>query len=414
MQTSNTTPTSRMATCLVLALATAAITACGGGAADGEATASSATTTAAATSTTTTSTDTTSASTSTDTSTTSATSDSDTAVASASTDVSAQRVAVKVATSTTTATRPSTNTGTGFFVSGSKVYDAKGAEFRVRGVNRVHWDNGSTGLWLSKANTERIAIDFTQSTATNMGVINNQILAHKMVPMPGNWNGTCSSDPAALTAIVDTWVAQASAWTALNSNGAINIANEWGPNASSTNHVWRDSYITAIKRMRAAGYTGLLVIDAAGCGQDAPTVTLDGAAVLAADPQHNVLFDVHVYGNFYYPATASWMIDYTKSLAALAATGLPVMLGEFGPGKNVGPSPTLITPTQVIATAEAAGWGWLAWAWDDNNLASCKADDNWFSMTTSCGSYASSSDLTTFGKTIVTLLQSMATPATIF
>ena len=30
----------------------------------------------------------------------------------------------------------------------------------------------------------------------------------------------------------------------------LNIANEWGPAWSSTNHVWRDSYITQVQRLR--------------------------------------------------------------------------------------------------------------------------------------------------------------------
>ena len=230
--------------------------------------------------------------------------------------------------------------------------------------------------------------------------------------MPGNWKGTCKSDAASLSAIVDTWVEQAARLDGGRFKySIINIANEWGP---PNNVFWRDSYISAIARMRAAGYTGTLVVDSGGCGQDPQNIVKYGAAVLASDPQKNILFDVHVYGAFHYPATASWMTDYTKSMVALKATGLPMMLGEFGPGKNIGPSPTMIPPEQVIATAEAAGWGWMPWAWDDNNLAGCKANDWWFSMTLQCGNYKTDSDLTAFGKAIVPLLKATAVKATIF
>jgi hypothetical protein len=88
-------------------------------------------------------------------------------------------------------------------------------------------------------------------------------------------------------------------------------------------------------------------------------------------------------------------------LAALASQGIAVAITEFGPGNNIGPSPTLVTPGEVISTAEAANIGWVAWAWDDNNLASCKSDDNWFSMTYSCGTYTRASDLTNFGRDVV-------------
>ena len=314
------------------------------------------------------------------------------------------------AISQTAVARPAGNTGKGFYVSGNKLYDPKGNEFRIRGVNRNHWDSyGSpTGLPLSGANTVRIVLGFNNSTSYNWDIVSTQLLANKIVPMPGNWTATCKADVASLTAVVDTWVAQASTWTQLNSNGLINIANEWGP-ADST--VWRDAYITAIARMRAAGYTGTLVVDSGACGQDAQDVVKYGAAVLASDPQKNILFDVHVYGGFHYPATASWMQDYDTAMAQLKASNLPIFLGEFGPGNNIGPSPTMVTPQHIIGTAEANGWGWAPWSWDGNNLPNCMADDNGFSLTTKCGVYKTSADLTTFGKTIVQILQQTAVKA---
>jgi mannan endo-1,4-beta-mannosidase len=335
----------------------------------------------------------------------------DTAASSVEATAQATHPTTVVSSGQTTAARPAGNTGTGFYVSGSKLYDANGHEFRIRGVNRVHYDNGSVGLPLSGANTERIALNFTKPATSNLNLVKAQILDFKMVPMPSNWSGTCKSDATSLTAIVDAWVAQAPTWTALNSHGIINIANEWGPPNST---FWRDSYIAAVARMRAAGYTGTLAIDSGGCGQDPQDIIKYGAAVLASDPQKNILFDVHVYGAFHLPAAASWQTDYAKSMAALKSTGLPIMLGEFGPGKNVGPSPTTIMPEQVIATAEAAGWGWMPWAWDDNNLDACKANDGWFSMTLQCGNYKTDNDLTAFGKAIVPILKATAVKATVF
>jgi len=299
----------------------------------------------------------------------------------------------------------------GFYVSGSKLYDPKGVEFRIRGVNRTHWDDGSTGLPASNANTERIALDLTQPAANNWAIVNSQILAHNIVPIPGTWTATCSADPATLSAAVDAWVAQASTWTQLNTKGLINIANEWGPPDST---VWRDSYITAITRMRAAGYTGTLVVDSGGCAQDPNDIVKYGAAVLAADPQKNVLFSMHVYGNLVLNAQYSWETDYATSMAALKATALPMIIGEFGPGRDIGSSPTMLTPQQMIATAEDAGWGWLAWAWDDGNLPNCMADDNWYSMTYNCGNYTTDADLTIFGKVVVSILKATAVKATNF
>ena len=78
------------------------------------------------------------------------------------------------------------------------------------------------------------------------------------------------------------------------------------------------------------------------------------------------------------------------------------VFGEFGPGRNIGPSPTMLTPQQVIGAAEAAGIGWMGWAWDDNNLANGASDNSWFSMTLNGpGMYTSASDLTIYGQQVV-------------
>jgi mannan endo-1,4-beta-mannosidase len=299
---------------------------------------------------------------------------------------------------------------TGFRVAGSTLLAPSGAPFVIRGINRLHWDSygNPTDAQRMGANTVRLNLNLARPAAGNL-LIAQSYAALGIVPMPGNWGGTCKADTATLSTIVDTWVAQASTWTQLNSNGLINIANEWGP-ANST--VWRDSYITAIARMRAAGYTGTLVIDSGGCGQDAQDVVKYGAAVLAADPMHNLLFDLHVYGSWHYPATATWQQDYATAMRQLKASGLPILLGEFGPGRNIGPSPTLVTPAQVMGDAERNGFSWLAWAADDVDLPNCAADDAWFSLTVKCGVYTGvRTDLTLFGSQVVPVLQALARPA---
>jgi hypothetical protein len=298
--------------------------------------------------------------------------------------------------------RPSSSHGSGFFVLNSKLYDANGCEFRIRGVDKLHWDNGSPGLGASHANTVRWDIDFTQPVANNiallkggMGKTPGTIYDH-MVVMPGAWQApagspTCSSDPNVVASAVSVWVAQASSWTQLETDSILNIANEWGPSNST---VWRDSYISAIGQMRAAGYHATLSITSGGCGQDNADLVTYAQAVFDSDPEKNVIFDRHVYGG---DADVNALDADAKALAAL---GLVVILGEFGPGRSIGPSPTNLTPPQVIQTAEKYGLGWLAWAWDDNDLANAQADNDWFALSYT-GAYASSADLTIFGQQVV-------------
>lgn len=316
--------------------------------------------------------------------------------------------------------RPSYNTGNGFFVLNGKIYDPKGNEFRIRGVNRTHYDsNSSAGIAKSGANAVRIfvATNWGQTVAGLVNIVQTEHIDRKQVPIPtasyispsGSAATSCNTTTAALSTVVANWVASASNWTPLNKWMIVNIANEWGP-ANST--VWRDSYITAIAQMRAAGYLGPLMIDSGGCGQDPADLLNYATAVFNSDPQKNIIFSYHGY------SPVSSLANFALFAALAKSSGLAFVIGEFGPGKNIGPSPTLLTPAQVITAAEANGLGWLAWAWDDNDLAECKSDDKWFSMTYNCGAYTQRSDLTIYGQDVVLNptygIAALAKPATIF
>jgi mannan endo-1,4-beta-mannosidase len=220
-----------------------------------------------------------------------------------------------------------------------------------------------------------------------------------------------------LSGIVSAWVANAAQWKTFEKYLLINIANEWGPENSP---VWRDEYIKAIAALRAAGLNSTIVVDSGGCGQDDQDVILYGADVFNSDPQKNVVFDVHIYGGWQeHPDPAQpWFRDINKTFDAFVATGLPILIGEFGPGRNIGPSPTLLTPGEVITAAESHGFGWLAWAWDDpaGEYTNPPRDD-WFALSFT-GDYKSSADLTTFGKEVVENptygLKVLGRPASIF
>lgn len=200
----------------------------------------------------------------------------------------------------------------------------------------------------------------TISTATNMAV---QVAS---TSMQGSCRGTDESDATVLTAAVNIWIAQAASWQSIDGNSMINILNEWGPPASASNTVWRDSYVTQIPRLRAAGYTGCIIIDAPGSGQDKYAFLNHAAAVFAADPQKNVVFSQHLYG-FYWVGQP---YPYLKQLSDYSDTsGLCFIVGEFGAGTTVAGlgSMTNAEPMEIVCATEAVNLaGWMAWAYDDH------------------------------------------------
>ena len=286
--------------------------------------------------------------------------------------------------------------GSTMFVANGQIFDATGAPFLPWGVNKAHVDQSNTGLELTGTNAVRVNLYFRLPNATTTSLFDRFYAAH-IVVIPGRWDATCVGDntfAATLASEVDAWVAEVAAWKKYERASMINIANEAGPSNST---VWRDQYITAVGRMRAAGYGGLLMIDSGGCGQDVDDIAKYGAAVLAADPLHNIVFSLHVYGETPNVTTLNTNLDRLK------ATGLSFLIGEFGPGRNIGPSPTNLAPADLMASALSRGIGALAWAADDNNLASSMADDNWFSMFYNLikAYTGDAADLTIFGKVVV-------------
>jgi len=284
-------------------------------------------------------------------------------------------------------------------VANGQIFDATGAVFLPWGVNKAHVDQANTGLELTGTNAVRVNLYFRLPNATTTSLFDRFYAAH-IVVIPGRWEATCMEGNTFTTTLaseVDAWVAEAAAWKKYERASMINIANEAGPSNST---VWRDQYITAVGRMRAAGYAGLLMIDSGGCGQDVDDIANYGAGVLAADPLHNIVFSLHVYGDTPDVATLNTNLDRLK------ATGLSFLIGEYGPGRNIGPSPTNLAPKDLMASALARGIGTLAWAADDNNLANSMADDNWFSLFFNIGkpytgTAADLTNLTTFGKVVI-------------
>lgn len=313
--------------------------------------------------------------------------------------------------------RPAASKGTGFYVVGSKLYDANGKEFRMRGTNKTHQDVTALSLKKTKSNATRWIIYFFDDPERAIRDMSSPNIggstSSNCVQIPGFWDGTCQSG-SELQKMTDRWVRDAAKYQQFEKYMILNIANEWG----SDSLAWSKAYITAISRIRSAGFNGCLMVDAPGCGQNGAAIAVYGKPILDADPQRNVIFSWHIYGGVCdiaggQPRTYNEQIDLIPTMDALRNSGLCVVIGEFGPGRNIGPSPTLITPERIVEVAEQYGFGWLTWSWDDNNLRDAKADDGGF-----CGVrdvVDPNAQLTKWGEQMVALWDKYgATKASIF
>lgn len=314
------------------------------------------------------------------------------------------------------ASQPSTQPATGVFkVQGSKLFDANGNEFRMRGDNVTHVDAPVTSF---NANTSRFINYFADDpdrVVRDMRAANGWGIGSKKVQVPGDWIGTCKSDSGSFETAIARWVANIPKYKAVERFMILNPLNEWG----SDEVAWRDAYVSAIPRLRAAGWTGTILIDAPGCAQNGMAIARHGAAILASDPLKNVAYGWHTYGAVFdsqggIQRSYAEQVDLVPTADALKATGLVVIMSEIGPGRNIGPSPTMIAPERFVDVAESHGFGWLLWSSNDNDSAGCASSETSFGMIKVCGVYNSDTDLTQWGRQAKALWDKHATQASIF
>ncbi|HKO91273.1 MAG TPA: cellulase family glycosylhydrolase [Polyangiaceae bacterium] len=270
-------------------------------------------------------------------------------------------------------TRPEGVESAGFFVSGGRLYDRRGNDFVMRGVNNpLAWfrDRNTGALaWLDEiASTGANAVRLVwETTATDTQLLRDSVersLQLRMVPMIELHDVTGGTTAEGLLDMARHYTETDALKQILldyEDSLLVNIANEW----SGSNAIYVQAYTDAINVFRAAGIRHTLVLDSNGYGQNANTVLNQGQALLAADPQHNLLFSVHMYEQY---RSAQTIRD---TLQRAATAQLPFIVGEFGfqhgsDNQNQG-NPYPIPYDVLLEESERYGFGYLAWSWTGNS-----------------------------------------------
>lgn len=126
------------------------------------------------------------------------------------------------------------------------------------------------------------------------------------------------------------------------------------------------TYRSAIRRIRSKGYRGTLVVTANEWGQGCDSLLTFGPMIVAEDPLHNVLFDLHVYTYVHHhresepnrfaggePERIAGCLDEVAELE------LPLLVGEFGHSHSSGP----VAWQTIIQRANANQQGYAPWLW---------------------------------------------------
>jgi hypothetical protein len=269
--------------------------------------------------------------------------------------------------------RPDYNTGTGLFVKDGAVYDANGYPFVMRGFNHtVAWGDTIKNLdslnEFDKTGANAVRAVFHTfgggaSPAQRKSVV-EKLIGEGIVPIVEDHSITNGKAASELQGVVNRWLQPENvAWLKQHEkNIVLNIANEWGPDST----LWRDAYISSIARLRDAGVNAMIMVDAGISGQSANTLAKWGQDIIDADPQHNVVLSVHMYGYWRsegatdvgtdpYVSGAPWDIrtELTKLKNAGAASG--------GRESSAGPAgrtcrTTPVRPCRRTTTSASGGW----------------------------------------------------------
>ena len=265
--------------------------------------------------------------------------------------------------------RPAGTESAGFFVSGGRLYDHNGNDFVMRGINNpLAWfQNRNTGAlaWLNQiASTGSNAVRLVWETdAGDPQLLRDAIercLELRMVPMVELHDVTGGKDVGDPANMAEYYAADPVKQILLDYEDSllVNIANEW----DGADNIFTQAYTDAIGVLRGAGIRHTLVIDSNGYGQRANTVLTQGQALLDADPQHNLLFSVHMYELFRDAQTIR------NTLQRAVDQKLPLIVGEFGFQRADAPNPPIPVPYDVLLSESVRlGIGYLAWSWTGNS-----------------------------------------------
>lgn len=257
----------------------------------------------------------------------------------------------------------------GLQVSGTQLLEDNNTPFIMRGVNHPHaWYNDQTAAFEhiaeAGANTVRVVLSdgqqFVKSSAEDVAQVIRLCKNNRLICVLEVHDVTGSGEkPEAgtIAKAADYWVELAPVLEGEEDYLIINIANEPLGNGPAPSE-WVTQHIDAIQKIRAAGLTHALMIDAANWGQDWQEIMLNNAKeVAAADELANTLFSVHMYQVF---QSRDKIENYVKTF--LNTQQLPLVIGEFGPdhqGQDV-------DEDSIMAVSEAYQIGYLGWSWSGN------------------------------------------------
>lgn len=290
---------------------------------------------------------------------------------------------------------------TGMYIEGNSLYTADGKEFIMRGINIAHtWFKNDTITAINKSaeygsNATRIVLSDDSYAANGwQGYKDDVATVEKLiqeckkngqVAIVEYHNGTGGDDTKYVDSAVAYWLEMVDMLNKYTDCCIVNILNEWQGTWNLSTYA--PTYQNAIKTLRNAGMKNVIMIDAPGWGQDAGTMYNNAPSILAADPDGNTMFSIHMY------AVAGADANTVKSnIDNTLAQGVCLVIGEFGCNHKMSGQIYDVAYQTIMDYSQEKNVGWLAWSWCGNG-----SDDYFLDLVTD----QAGNTLTSWGDSIV-------------
>ncbi|MCF8358505.1 MAG: cellulase family glycosylhydrolase [Prolixibacteraceae bacterium] len=260
----------------------------------------------------------------------------------------------------------------GMKVIGRHLYDKCGEKVIIRGVSNPNIWFEHDGLIRYReiektgANVVRIVWQTWGSPSALDEAIQNCINLH-MIPMIELHDATGEWDK--LQDCVDYWIRPDVVDVIVKHEEylLVNIANEVG-DYNVTKNTFRNGYINAVQSMRDAGIHVPLIIDGSDWGKNVNIMQSEGPAIIEADPDHNIIFSVHMWWPKMYGFSEN---DIVTEIAQSVEMELPLIVGEFSQmhgscDESEITSNNSIAYKTILRECQENEIGYIAWSWFGN------------------------------------------------
>ncbi|AGB26659.1 endoglucanase (plasmid) [Mycobacterium sp. JS623] len=261
--------------------------------------------------------------------------------------------------------------GQGFHIVAGRLVESNGTPFVMRGTNHMftwHPDQWATFADVKRlgANSLRVSLSggrWTPNGVDDVRAVISECKRNRLICVLEDHDTSgylTTQNEWSLDRAADYWISIKDALIGQENYVLINIGNE--PYRTVDTAEWSSATQSAIHKLRDAGFRHTLIVDGPDAGEDRSFAMRDNApGILNDDPDHNILFSVHMYGAFNNPAAVASYLD------SFQTRGIPLLVGEFGDNSDDPNQDIKSDANSIMAEAVRRGIGYLGWCWSGND-----------------------------------------------